>query len=114
MLEVLCASLLLATGSVSQDAEVAGRLAVWHPITLTFRGPEAAETDNSPNPFLDIRLQGIFQGPSNQRIVVPGFFDGDGRSGPKGRIWRVRFSPDAPGTWRYAADFRTEPGVALK
>lgn len=96
MLEVLCALLLLATGSVSEGAVVEGRLAVWHPITLTFQGPEAAEPDNSPNPFFDVRFQVVFLGPSKQRFVVPGFFDGDGRSGPKGRVWHVHFSPEAP------------------
>jgi PelA/Pel-15E family pectate lyase len=120
MLQVLCASLLLAAGPVARPvtaegrATVAGRLAVWHAITLTFRGPEAAETDNAPNPFFDIRLQVGFLGPSQQRIVVPGFFDGDGQGGPKGRAWRVHFSPEAPGTWRYEATFRTGPGVAIQ
>jgi PelA/Pel-15E family pectate lyase len=117
MLEVLCASLLLATGAghaALATPAVEGRLAVWHPITLTFQGPEAAEADNSPNPFFDIRLNVVFLGPARQRLVVPGFFDGDGRGGPKGRVWRVRFSPEAPGTWRYEAAFRTGPGVAIQ
>jgi hypothetical protein len=114
MFELLCASLLLATGSVSGQTAVEGQLAVWHPVTLTFQGPDAAETDNSPNPFFDVRLQVVFLGPSKQRFVVPGFFDGDGRGGPKGRVWRVRFSPETPGTWRYEAAFRTGPGVAIQ
>ena len=65
MLEVICAAMLLATGSVAGEAVVEGRLAAWHPITLTFQGPEAAETDNSPNPFLDVRFQVVFLGPSH-------------------------------------------------
>ena len=84
----LCGVILLATSTVIQGAVVEGRLTTWHPITLTFQGPEAAETDNLPNPFSDVRLQVVFTGPSQQRFVVPGFFDGDGQGGPKGRTWR--------------------------
>lgn len=111
---IVVASLLLAAGAVAGQASVDGPLAVWHPITITFVGPEAADTDRSPNPFLDIRLQVVFSGPSDQRFVVPGFFDGDGQGGPKGRAWRVRFSPNVAGTWRYEASFRTGDGVAVR
>ena len=47
-------------------------------------------------------------------MVVPGFFDADGRGGPRGKIWRVRFAADRPGLWRYRAVMRTGPGVAVK
>ncbi|HTI51839.1 MAG TPA: DUF5060 domain-containing protein, partial [Planctomycetaceae bacterium] len=114
MREAICAALWLATSSLAAQPQVEGTPAVWQPLTLTFQGPEASETDSTPNPFLDIRLQVIFRGPSQQRVVVPGFFDGDGKEGPKGRVWRARFSPDAPGKWEYAAEFRTGPGVAIQ
>jgi PelA/Pel-15E family pectate lyase len=84
----------------------------WYPITLTFQGPLANATDTSPNPFLDVRLDVVFSGPANRLVVVPGFFDGDGQGGFKGRMWRVRFTPDAPGEWRYDATFRQGPGIA--
>src|SRR5437762_13716085 len=91
------ASILLAASTLSGQAALEGRPAVWHPMTLTFQGPRAAETDTSPNPFLDIRLQVAFSGPANELAVVPGFFDGDGQGGPTGSAWRVRFTPNAPG-----------------
>jgi len=116
MLKIFCASLLFVAGSAAAAGatEIGGQLAVWHPITLTFQGPEAAETDNSPNPFFDIRMQVIFKEPSGRRVVVPGFFDGDGSGGPKGQVWRARLSPSAPGNWRYEAIFRAAPGVAIR
>ena len=111
---IVFASLLLTASSASAQVTVEGQAVVWHSITLTIQGPAAAETDNSPNPFLDIRLQAIFTGPAGQRLVVPGFFDGDGQGGPQGRVWRVRFTPDAPGTWQYSAAFRQGAGVAIQ
>jgi hypothetical protein len=86
---------------------------VWQAASFDFRGPTAAETDDAPNPFLDFRLQVEFTAPSGRRCSVPGFFDGDGRGGAKGDVWRVRFTPDEPGTWRYRASFRRGPAVAV-
>ena len=86
---------------------------VWQPVSLTFSGPDASETDVDPNPFVDYRLQVKFTGPANQEYDVPGFYDGDGNGGPSGNVWRVRFSPDTPGTWKYQASFRTGDKVAL-
>jgi hypothetical protein len=77
-----------------------GDLKTWHTVTVSFIGPTAIETDNSPNPFLDYRLQVTFTGPSGQAYNVPGFFDGDGRGNGSGNIWRVRFTPDEAGQWR--------------
>ncbi len=104
----------LPSTAVTAEPTVEGRLAVWHPATITFAGPEASEKASSPNPFLDIRLEVVFSGPANQKYVVPGFFDGDERGGSKGRVWRVRFVPDTAGQWRYKASFRTGPGIAIQ
>jgi Domain of unknown function (DUF5060)/Putative collagen-binding domain of a collagenase len=108
------ASLLLTAAAASAQIVVEGQPIVWHPITLTIQGPQAAETDSAPNPFLDFRLQATFTGPSGERLVVPGFFDGDGHGGPQGRVWRVRFAPPSAGTWQYTASFRQGPGVAVQ
>ena len=82
----------------SERATIAGVLKKWQPISLSFTGPYASETDNSPNPFLDYRLQVAFAGPDGQTYNVQGFFDGDGSGGSAGDVWRVRFSPDDAGT----------------
>lgn len=108
------ASLLLAAGALVAQTKIEGKTAVWHPITITFQGPEASETDNEPNPFTDIRLQVAFTGPANELFVVPGFFDGDGTLGPKGHAWRVRFAPNVPGVWHYVATFRKGHNVAVE
>jgi hypothetical protein len=103
-----------STEEVTGAATVSGELKKWHALTLDFAGPSASETDASPNnPFLDYRLQVTFTGPSGQSYSVPGFFDGDGNGGETGNVWRVRFSPDQAGTWRYQASFRKGPNVAV-
>jgi len=45
------------------------------------------------NPYLDVELKAQFTF-KHRVIEVDGFYDGDG-------VYRVRFMPDTPGTWRY-------------
>ncbi len=113
MIEVWLAAVLSAMSVVTPAATIEGESTVWHPITITFRGPEADAADQASNPFLDARLQVSFKGPANRLVVVPGFFDGDGQGGSKGQAWRVRFTPDAPGLWRFDASFRQGRNVAI-
>jgi hypothetical protein len=110
----LLVSALEARGATPvASAIVSGDLEKWHPLTLSFAGPDASETDESPNPFLDYRLTVTFTGPGGQTYDVPGFFDGDGEGDGNGGVWRVRFSPDQAGTWSYQASFRSGPNVAV-
>ena len=57
------------------------------------------------NPFTDAELNTEFWSPSGRKINFYGFFDGDGRGGNKGNIWKFRFMPDEVGQWRYKAAF---------
>jgi hypothetical protein len=109
---VLLASLTTSAGD-DRSSGLSGELKKWHAVTISFRGPKASETDNSPNPFLDYRLQVVFTGPSGQRYNVPGFFDGDGDGSGTGDVWTVRFTPDEVGKWQYKASFRTGEKVAV-
>lgn len=105
----------LFSASIGQlvGVDVESEQRTWHPMVLRFTGPVATQTDTHPNPFLGYRLQVAFTAPSGRVYDVPGFFDGDGQGGAKGNVWRVRFSPDAAGDWRYRASFRQGPGVAV-
>lgn len=106
-------SMLLVVSALPTATEISGHPTTWQPVTITFAGPESSETVTSPNPYLDVRLQVVFSGPNNQRFVVPGFFDADGRGGPKGNVWRVRFTPNVAGAWQYEAGFRTGKEIAV-
>ncbi|QDV07528.1 hypothetical protein Poly30_30540 [Planctomycetes bacterium Poly30] len=83
------------------------------PMELTFRGPWASETDESPNPFLDYRLSVTFTGPGGQTFRVPGFFDADGASGDVGNLWKVRFVPPTLGQWTAVASMHAGADVAI-
>lgn len=95
------------------EGEVSGELKKWYPVTVDFTGPNASEMDNTPNPFLDYRLQVTFSAPSGRSYNVPGFFDGDGNGNGIGSVWRVRFTPDEVGTWQYTASFRMGTNIAV-
>ncbi|MFK8014140.1 MAG: DUF5060 domain-containing protein [Gammaproteobacteria bacterium] len=95
------------------SAAIAGATTNWHPLTIDFVGPLADETDTTPNPFLDFRLQVTFSRPDGSQFVAPGFFDGDGNGTGNGSIWRVRIAPDQPGDWTYVASFREGTNVAI-
>ena len=47
-----------------------------------------------PNPFGDVRLEAVFNGPDGQVKHMPAFYDGS-------QTWKVRFNPGVPGTWSY-------------
>ena len=96
---------------------VSGERMQFHPITLTFEGPEASE-NGELNPFRDYRLQVFFfQIGSEDRIAVPGYFAADGKAAEtgatKGNKWRVHFTPPKPGRWMYGVSFRTGRDIAL-
>ncbi|HPA06201.1 MAG TPA: DUF5060 domain-containing protein [Candidatus Hydrogenedentes bacterium] len=101
-----------AAGCVPLDPDAPSH-AKWSPVTLDFRGPGAHAADSDPNPFLDYRMQVRFTGPGGIEYDVPGFFAGDGNGGLEGATWRVLFSPDAVGEWRYRVAFRKGAGLAI-
>ncbi|MDI7275962.1 MAG: DUF5060 domain-containing protein [Anaerolineae bacterium] len=59
----------------------------WGIHEIVLQGPQEG------NPFLEVSLSAEFA--YGHRVVpVDGFYDGDG-------VYRIRFMPDTPGTWRY-------------
>lgn len=103
-------AILWLSPAMGGDAQLSTTAAVvWQPVSLDFTGPEHAQTDSEPNPFLDYRLQVQFTAPSGNSLNVPGHFDGDGKGGPQGNVWRVRFLPTEPGEWTYRVSFRKGP-----
>ncbi|MCX7818316.1 MAG: DUF5060 domain-containing protein [Kiritimatiellae bacterium] len=107
------------TADAATGPEVEGELKQWHAVSLTFRGPVAAETDDDPNPFRDYRLVVTFrhEGGAPPRRV-PGYFAADGRAAQtgadRGDAWRVKFSPDLPGRWEWRVEFVRGRGAAIR
>jgi hypothetical protein len=91
--------ILLSCCSALADSRDRGRFAKWSKIELAFRGPDS-QGRGAPNPFA-VRLDVDFIGPSGRQYRVPGFYDGDGKRGLDGNVWRVRFSADEVGQWKF-------------
>jgi len=54
------------------------------------------------NPWLDVSLSATFtHRRTGTMLHVPGFYDGDGKGGQKGKVWKLRFMPTSVGTWRF-------------
>ncbi len=104
--------------STSDEVKITGELKKWHHVTLTFDGPEVSETDDY-NPFLNYRLDVTFSHPETGKTYkVPGYFAADGNAGmsssSSGNKWRVHFSPDEIGEWKYTVDFKKGKWVAIR
>lgn len=98
------------------QARIAGTLAKWQTVTLSFDGPTLAEAA-TPNPFTDYRLQVSFTR-GGRAFAVPGYYAADGSAAETGAdaggVWRVHFVPDEEGKWNYLAEFQTAPGLATE
>jgi len=108
---------LFLTPIYTHAAEVTGELKKWHKVTITFDGPETAETA-TPNPFLDYRMNVTFtHKQTGKAYLVPGYYAADGNasetSADSGNKWRVHFAPDKTGDWRYTVSFRKGDNVAV-
>ncbi len=57
------------------------------------------------NPFTDVALNAVFTSPSGTQVPFLGFFDGDGKGGQEGTVWKQRFMPDEVGKWSYEITF---------
>jgi hypothetical protein len=92
-------AILLSCCSVLADSRDRGRFEKWSKIELLFTGPDS-QGRGKPNPF-GVRLDVAFTSPSGKEYHVPGFYDGDGKGSLDGSVWKVRFSADELGQWRF-------------
>ncbi len=74
----------------------------WSKIELSFEGPRSIGR-GEPNPFA-VSFDVVFTGPDGKSVKVPGFYDGDGKGGLDGNIWKVRFAADRNGSWTYRTE----------
>jgi hypothetical protein len=102
MLSCLILSMSCLSGTGLGPANDYGQFAKWSRIEIAFAGPESRGHADR-NPFA-VRLDVDFTSPSGKRYRVPGFYDGDGKGGPDGNVWKVRFSADEMGPWKFQAE----------
>ncbi len=113
---VLCIFITIKSkASVSgNEYDIRGPLQKNHTVSIDFKGPQVHANDNSPNPFLDYRLQVVFTSPSSDKYNVPGFYNGDGKGGDSGKIWTVRFTPLEQGKWTFHVYFQKGKELAIQ
>lgn len=85
--------------------EIAGNpdtITLFDTVDLSFQSHKTYNT-LTPwfNPFTQIYLKLELTSPSGRKLLVPGFFDGNGTGGSQGRIFKVRLSPDEAGLWHW-------------
>ncbi len=103
-----CAALIVgAWWTVAETAPQ--RAGVYSVIELSFRGPQQTTKDA---PARDVELRVRFQHESGApAYTVHGFWDGDGKGGASGDVFKVRFCPTKPGRWKIVEVFSNEPGL---
>jgi len=113
-LSVLALSIVLISTHLGSSAtSFEGALKVWYPVTLTFTGKQASETEAT---FRDHCLDVAFS-KGGKSYRVPGYFAADGNaaetSATNGGKWRVRFAANEAGEWNYSVSFREGPDIAV-
>ena len=84
-----------------KPAKQPGSVAKWECIEIEFAGPASSATGDL-NPF-DIQADVVFTSPAGKEYILPAFYDGDGHGGPDGSVWKVRFSADETGIWKFSS-----------
>ena len=72
----------------------------WRQTILTFESKKTYE-----NPFLDVSIWAVFEGPSVRRIKREAYWDGENR-------YRVAFAPTETGIWQYMLEAPEETGLS--
>jgi hypothetical protein len=97
----IAAGTIAVLGLIAQRSPVTKRVPQGQPYDVVL----TASTDFA-NPLQDVDLTGVLRGPNGQELVVPGFWDG-------GRVFRIRFTLTAPGSWSYTT-VSSDPGLDAK
>ena len=100
-------STLLPWLALTANAADHGKFARWSKIEMVFTGPQSTGRGR-PNPFA-VRLDVRFNSPSGKSYRVPGFYDGDGKGGLDGNVWKVLFSADESGRWTFKTVSDSDP-----
>ncbi len=95
--QTLTSLLLVLLLSSFTAADIPTKAKVYSVIEITFNGPNQTAKDT---PSRDIDFWVRFQH-ENQSLEkkIHGFFDGDGKGGAEGDVFKIRFCPTKPGKW---------------
>ncbi|MFO7657214.1 MAG: DUF5060 domain-containing protein [Bacteroidales bacterium] len=62
---------------------------------------DVVNSSNYGNKFTDVALNVQYKSPSGKQYDFYGFYDGNGKGGYDGNIWKIRFMPNEVGKWEY-------------
>ena len=98
---VMCVAFVLPASAPAASPVPAARGPVFSVVELAFEGPACGPTDA---PARDMTLTARFRHESGTpAVTVHGFWDGDGRGGVRGNVFKVRFCPTTAGRWTLEA-----------
>jgi hypothetical protein len=104
---IVLPSYIIFTSNV-YSAEIA-KAKVYSVAELTFKGPEQNETD-VPARDIDFWLRFRHESGSPE-YKIHGFWDGDGKGGTSGNIFRIRFCPTKTGRWNLVEVYSNKLGL---
>lgn len=96
-----------------EASKIEGEQKVWHPVTLSFEGPQVLEERST---FTDYSLRVLFSHSNTTEngedqiitnLTVEGYYAGGGN------IWEVKFVPNKSGNWIYLASLIEYPDIAF-
>jgi hypothetical protein len=84
------------------------------PTAATAPGGLSESSPSPHNPWLDYRMQALMVSPTGRTFEVAGFYAADGAGGDSGSVWKLRFTPDEPGTWGFVMIFEHGPRLNVR
>lgn len=93
--------LALAAPPALRAQRQAGAGPIYSVVELAFTGPTFGPAD-APAKDVDFTVRFAHES-GGATHTVHGFWDGDGRGGARGNVFKVRFAPTRPGRWTLAA-----------
>lgn len=69
-------------------------------IEILISGPASRGLAEEFNPFA-LQVDVVFHSPDGSSTIIPAFYDGDGRGGLDGDIWKARLMASQAGIWEY-------------
>jgi hypothetical protein len=102
----LLSHLFFTSQTYSREIEKAGLYSI---VELTFNGPEQNETD-VPARDIDFWLRFRHESGSPE-YKIQGFWDGNGKNGTSGNIFKVRFCPTRTGRWNLIEVYSNKPSL---
>ncbi len=98
LLSLLTASAIFAKAVSSAVNSIRTEMGTYEVVEISFIGPVQHPKDS---PARDVLLEVTFTSDTREvpSITLAGYWDGDGKGGTTGNVFRVRFCPPTPGLW---------------